>query len=263
MKISFYEEFPTKENLDKIRLIKFPTRLIVAAKSLNEFNSIKNRITEYNNKNIKEVIYWPVLEKDEGYWLSALSKNSGLKRIIDELKQNEKPLTIMWDAELPFYKAPTYKYLFNYFIYFQNRRIILNFFKNAKNYNIKILTSEYPLQSKFFRNLLFGLFLISFDPKKYGNKKIAMLYTSLIKNRPSIESFLEKQIKLGKEYFGDDFMVALGTITLGVNGNEPILSPDELGRDLKIAKKNKISEVVIFRLGGVNAKYVNVIKKYI
>ena len=61
MKIGFYEEFPTKENLDKIKLIDFSTSLIVAAKNLKEFNLIKNLTKKYKNKNIKEVIYWPIL----------------------------------------------------------------------------------------------------------------------------------------------------------------------------------------------------------
>lgn len=136
MKIYFYEEFPTKENLDKIKLIDFPTKLIVAAKSLEQFNPIRNKIKKY--KNIKEVAYWPILDKDEGYWFSAFAKNSALKRIIDELKQNKKPLTIMWDAELPIKSSLIFKQFLNYF---RNRKIILDFFKNSKRYNIKILTS--------------------------------------------------------------------------------------------------------------------------
>lgn len=258
MNISFYEEFPTKENLDKIRLIDFPTKLIVAAESLNQFNAIKNKINSY--KNIKEMIYWPVLGRHEGYWFSAFAKNSALKRVVNELGQNKRPLTIMWDAEIPIHKSLILKEAINYF---KNRRIILDFFKKSDECNIRIFTSEYPLESKFLRNLLFDLFLISFDPKKFKNKKIAMLYTSFLKNHPDIESFLERQISIGKKAFGNDFMVALGTIAAGIGGNEPILKPEELNRDLRIAKNKGVNDVVIFRLGGLNEHYLNVIKKYI
>lgn len=260
MKISFYEEFPAKESLDKIKLIDFPSSLIVAAKSLKEFYSLTNSIKKYNNKNIKEIVYWPVLDKEEGYWFSAFSKNSALKRTINELQQNANPLTIMWDAELPYFKPLILRQSFNYF---KNRKIILDFFKNAHKYNIKIFTSEYPLESKFFRNLLFNLFLVSFDPKIYKSRKIAMLYTSFLKNHLNIENFLEKQIKIGKKYFQEDFAVALGTIAVGINGDEPILSPKELDRDLKIMKNSGISEAVIFRLGGLDKGYIKAIKKYI
>ena len=31
---------------------------------------------------------------------------------------------------------------------------------------------------------------------------------------------------------------------------------------IKIAKKNKVKEVIIFRLGGLNKEYVNILKNY-
>ena len=46
MKITIYEEFPTDENLAKIKLMKFPAKLIVAAKSLKKFYSICKKIKE-------------------------------------------------------------------------------------------------------------------------------------------------------------------------------------------------------------------------
>ena len=44
MQISFFEEFPQIENLAKIKLIKFPTKLYLAAENLSEFEQIKKRI---------------------------------------------------------------------------------------------------------------------------------------------------------------------------------------------------------------------------
>lgn len=257
MKIYFYEEFPTKENLDKIMLVGFRTKLIVAAKSLREFYSVKSAIKKY--RNVKEVIYWPILEKGEGYWFSAFTKNSALKRTTNELQQSKSQLTLMWDAEIPIKKSLIFSQLP---YYFKNRRIILDFFKNSEKCNIKILTSEYPLESKFLRSLLFDLFLVSFDTKKYKNRKIAMLYTSFLKGHNNIEHFLENQIKIGKKYFGEDFMVALGTIAAGISGSEPILAPEELERDLRVLKNNGINEAVIFRLGGLNKEYAKAIRKY-
>ena len=166
----------------------------------------------------------------------------------------------MWDAELPFYKSLILRQAFNYF---SNRKIILDFFRNAGEYNIKILTSEYPLESKFLRNLLSDVLLISFDPIKYNNKKIAMLYTSLLKDYQNIKNFLEGQLKIGKNIFGDNFIVALGTIAFGINGNEPILKPEDLERDFEIAKNNGINNVVIYRLSGLNKEYAKIVKKFL
>ncbi len=261
MRISFYEEFPTKQNLDKIRLIKFPTKLIVASKSIKEFNKIRNNIKKYKNKNIKEIIYWPVLKKEEGYWFSVFAKHSALKRTVDESKQNRSKLTIMWDAEIPILKKSLFfTQLLNYF---KNRRLIFDFFRNSKNYNLQILTSEYPLENKFFRKILSKLFVVSFDPNVYGNKKIVMLYTSFSKNHKNIEKYLEKQIIMGKRLFGKNFIIGLGCIDAGILGSEPILIPKELDRDLKITKNNKINEAVIFRLGGLDKEYIKIIETYI
>ena len=99
MRIDFYEEFPTKENLDKLKLINFKTNLHIASHSLKEFLKLKDKIKE-NYKNVKGVYYWPILEKKDGYWLSAFSRKSALKKLILELKKNTKPLKVMWDAEL-------------------------------------------------------------------------------------------------------------------------------------------------------------------
>jgi hypothetical protein len=251
MKVYFYEEFPTKENLEKIKLIKFTTKLIIAAKSIEEF-----RKTKINNKNVKEIIYWPVLTKNEGYWLSAFTRHSALKRIINDLQQYNKE--IMWDAELPLLKKSLF--LTQLPFYFKNRKLIKNCFKTSK---AEIITSEYPLESGLLRKMFSSIFMISFDSNKYNNKKISMLYTSFFKKHPSIETHLDRQVSLGKKLFGKNFMVGLGAIAKGILGNEPILTPQELNRDLRIVKNNKINEVVIYRLGGLNKEYVDVINGYV
>ena len=75
MIISFFEEFPDKNSLSKLKLINFNTKLYLAAKSYKEFKKIKIK-----NKFVKELIYWPILEKNEGYWISPFSDNKALKR---------------------------------------------------------------------------------------------------------------------------------------------------------------------------------------
>ena len=166
----------------------------------------------------------------------------------------------MWDAELPMLKKSLmFSQLINYS---KNKKLILNFFKNSKKYNIEIITSEYPLESKFFRSLLHNLFLISFDPNKYNNEKNVQLYSSFLKKHPNIVRYLEKQIRIGKKLFGNKFIVGLGCIATGILGNEPVLTSKELERDLKIVKELGINEIIIFRLGGLNKEYLKAIKAY-
>ena len=71
MKINFFEEFPTKENLDKAKLIKFDSVVYIAAKSLKEFEKWSKQIKKINFRITPA--YWPILKKKEGYWLSPFS----------------------------------------------------------------------------------------------------------------------------------------------------------------------------------------------
>jgi len=246
MKISFFEEFPTKDNLQKLNLVKFPTTVYVAAKSFQEFE----RIRKLNSKKNVQFAYWPVLKKEEGYWLSPFSSPKALERVLSEIKG--KDVKIMWDAELPF-RHPWLFLRLDHF--FHNKPLIRKYFrKNGKN----ILTSEYPIKNKF-AELLMKMLEIYFSPKEYGNKKIVMYYTSMHKKlAPHLLHNIAKMQKYGK-----NLQVGLGTIAKGILGNEPILSAKNLEKHLQEMKKIGVEEIVIFRLGGLNEEYVKVLDKFI
>tara|TARA_Y100000310_G_C20581104_1_gene763032 strand:- start:391 stop:1134 length:744 start_codon:yes stop_codon:yes gene_type:complete len=247
MKVSFFEEFPSKKTLGKLKLISWPSTIYVAAKSLEEFEKITKR---YKRRNIN-FAYWPILEKKEGYWLSPFSSNKAVKRVIEETKKSK--VKIMWDAELPFRHPWLFLRLDNFV---RNRSKIKKFFRNnGKN----ILTSEYPIKNSFM-GLILRSFGVNYSPKKYGNKKIIMYYTSMHKYVRRI--FLENITKLHQNY-GENLQVGLGTIATGILGNEPILSAKNLNRDLWQMEDIGVKEVVIFRLGGLNKRYVNVIQRYV
>ncbi|GAI15541.1 unnamed protein product [marine sediment metagenome] len=58
--------------------------------------------------------------------------------------------------------------------------------------------------------------------------------------------------------------IGLGCIAVGISGRTPLFqNPGELDRDLSILKGNKVKEAVIFRLGGLNKRYLRIIKKYL
>src|SRR3989344_3998821 len=100
MQIDFFEEFPNDDSLSKLYFIKFRTNLYVAAKSVEEFLVLKTKIKK-SYGNVAKVIYWPILEVNEGYWLSAFSKKLVIKRILNELKNTNEKFSVVWDAELP------------------------------------------------------------------------------------------------------------------------------------------------------------------
>ena len=112
MQISFFEEFPTKKNLNKLKLVADKAKLYLAAHSIKEFSTISRQLSR---DKIKEVIYWPILSKKEGYWISPFSKREALKRVFSELKDQRIPL--MLDLELPTTKNPLlyFTQFFNFF----------------------------------------------------------------------------------------------------------------------------------------------------
>lgn len=240
MMISFFVEYPDKE-LDKVNLIDFPTKLYVAANDLGEFNRIKSSI---KNKHVKEIIYWPVLNDNEGYWLSPFTDRKALLRVMDETKNS----TILWDAELPKKRIHILTRLIGFL---KNKKDINNYFKSHEK---TVYTAEYFPHSRFL-----GFLGLSFNPNKFGNKKIKMIYSSMHNYN---EYIVRREINYGVKEYGDNFLAGFGTLAVGVKGNEPLIRPEILDRDLRIAKELGVKEVVIYRLGGLNAEYLKIIKKY-
>ncbi len=239
MNIHFFEEFPTKENISKLKLITWPCKLFLAAHSVKEFKALEKHCTTIK-KDIS-LVYWPVLQKDEGYWISPFASHAALKRIFSELEKH--PVPTMLDLELPFRKPS--RFITGFFDYFRNKRLINACIGNAK----EVYTCE---------NALGNTILPSCNGKPH--KRIIMFYSSMLQKRHArwfIEHGIMNHLK-DKE----NLIVALGTIATGILGNEPLLTPENLKKDIEEMKKLGIREVVIFRLGGLNQGYKKVIKSF-
>jgi hypothetical protein len=218
MRISFFEEFPTKRNLSKSRLCR-AHKIYIASENLNEFRKIK--------KKIKNAVYWPVLRRKEGYWISPFADSDALKRIFSEIPKNQE---VMLDLEMPLNRILIIK---NAIHFFRNKKLIEDFIKSHK-----VILCEHAFSQSLLR--LLGL---SYESKN----KIKMMYSSIFK------PFSRKLIKAKENKIG------IGCIARGIYGNEKLLSPEELENDLRIVQKSG-KEAVIFRLGGLNAQYLKVIK---
>ncbi len=240
MKIDFYEEFPTKENLIKLKLIKFKSKLFLATKSLHEFKNLEKQ-TKKINKNI-ESAYWPILKNS--YWISPFSNTQDLIDLFNELE--ECPNKLLIDLELPLNKKMIIK---NIPYYFKNRKIIKDFLKSN---NKKITTAQFPSSILSLFMKILGL------DYNVNVEKSFMWYSSMI------SEFINKNIKnrLIKLKNKHGCSISLGTIAIGVLGNEPILSANKLKDDLEFVKKAGFNKVIIFRLGGLNREYIKVINKF-
>ncbi|MEK6841250.1 MAG: hypothetical protein AABX45_01500, partial [Nanoarchaeota archaeon] len=122
-----------------------------------------------------------------------------------------------------------------------------------------VYTAEYYPEGTLKDSLLNFLGL-NFDPNKYNNRIIKMLYHSMHNFN---ENFIKKEIRYGVNKYKNKYLVAFGTIARGINRNEPLLTLEQFKKDLKIAKECGVKEVIIYRLGGLNKNYLKVIKKYV
>ncbi|MBI2046572.1 hypothetical protein HYT26_00205 [Candidatus Pacearchaeota archaeon] len=240
MQIDFYEEFPTKDNLEKLKLIKFKSRIFIAAKSLSEFNKIAKQAKRIN-KNLKYAC-WLIIKNS--YWISPFSNTEDLKRLFSGL--NKAKICLLVDLEMPLNKGMIIK---NLFVFIKNRKLIEQYLEENKK---KITTAQFPpLLSKSAKFI--GLDYCA------NTEKSLMYYSSILSVK------MNKYIKriLPKIKNKQNYSVSLGTIAKGIFGNEPILSPKNLEKDLKFIKKIGFDKAIIFRLGGLNKNYIKVINKFI
>lgn len=255
MKINFFEEYPTEENMAKLDMVDWPTTILVAASSLKEFESIR---VSYSRKYPRITFgWWPIIAGS--YWISSFANPTDLDRLFAEIisKKQESELSILMDLELPLKKILYFKNLLNIR---KNKEKINKFFTEAPDYSLKVYTAEYPAPNTLFLNLwrFFGI-----SPAfSFQHTKLVMCYSSMgvkflgKKSWSKIQKF-EKRFALSNS---NRVGFGLGTIASGVLGNEPVLSPEELGKDIRWCKESGAEEVFVFRLGGLNKSYISAIK---
>ena len=243
MQISFFEEFPTADNLEKVKLIDFPTKLYILAHSLSEFRKFEKLIKI-------PLVYWAALPKIYGYWISPFSKRGALLKVLAEVKN--EAIELMLDLEAP--TIVPWMYLIGLPNFWRNKKFITSFIQESKPEITLVELNGDERRLKFW-----GL---HYESKRANMAK--MLYTSLLKgSRAAKVAKLREVCELGIEKYGTRFKIGLGCIAGGILGIEPILSPEELGEDLKIVKESEVSEAIIFRLGGLNEAYLKAIRKFI
>lgn len=245
MEISFFEEFPKPVNLEKIKLVDFPTKLYIAAHSLQEFREFEKKVGANGCSPL--LVYWVVLKKWEGYWISPFSARSALIRCLNEVR--EEHIEIMLDLENPVH-AP-WLYILELPNFWRNKRFISQFIEHGRPKITLVELSGNEEKLKFW-----GL---AYESETAYVAKMA--YTSLmVGGREKKIARLREICKKGVEQYGGRFKIGLGCIARGISGIEPILSPDKLAEDLKIAKESKVEEAIIFRLGGLTPDYIRAIK---
>ena len=243
MKIEFYEEYPSEETLKKLKLIKFPTKIFLAANSIEKFREYEKLAKSY--KNNLEVAYWPIVKNS--YWISSFSNPSDLNKLFKELNSIKNDLLIDLEFPLPHQWK---MYLKNLSHVNKNKKIIKSFMEKNKS---RITTAEHVFTLWSGISKVFG---ITYD---VDTEKSIMWYSSM----RSKSTNKRAKLNLSKIKNKTNYSISLGTIATGVLGNEPILSPENLECDLKFVKKQGFSKIIVFRLGGINQEHVKILEKFI
>ena len=238
MRISFFEEFPSPNNLEKLDLLDSNPRVFLGAMSVSEFQRLSSDYPE------SDFVYWPILDRNDGYWVSPFSRRRALLNLFESLKGKRIP--VMLDMELPRRRPMLLTQMFDAFA---NHSSIDDFIANYKG---EVYTAEY-LFEPFFMPFMYK------DPRVHNNNVIKMVYTSM---HNYDKEKLSNRLKEYATKYGPKFLVGLGTIAPGIIGTEPKLSPEDLDTDLEMCRDAGVEEVVIFRLGGLNKRYADVIKKF-
>lgn len=249
--ISFFEEFPNSTTFEKAALIDFDTKIYLAAKNLSEFETYETWL-KVANPHVKDVVYWPVLEKDEGYWISPWAEPSALERVLGEVEQ-ARDVSVMLDLE-PSLKRSR---LLHFRDFKRNKDYVSRFVKNAHSMNITVYTVEKSYIPEFILEPL-GL---SYNPAEYGNKQMKMFYSSF--RRAVIPDFIVNKLfeRKARQYNKRNTIMGLGCIIGGVHETEPVNRPNILGYEIETARAFGLEEVVIFRLNGLNEEYLKAISK--
>lgn len=252
MEINFFEEYPTKETISKLKLLAFKTRLYLGTRSVKEFLDFRKELkTEF--KNVKEVIYWPLLSDDEGYWFSAFSKKEALTRIFRDIENSKASFRVLLDLEIPMNnKALFITEIQNYL---SSRKLIQDFIKQ-QSANHAVIVAQLPWYD--LRRYLLDFVATGFPFNSYH--RLDMIYTSfLVKDK---QNYLRKAVKIGKKSYRN-YSVGLGIIAEGEDKKRlPFLQPNDLVKDLAILKEEEIKEAIIYRLGGVNKDFLKVISSF-
>ena len=257
MRIHFFEEFPSPEHLEKAALLTFPATIFLAAERLDKFDRLAEQLRSINP--LCEAAYWPLHQRS--YWLSPFAEAADLLELREQLCAHQgEPLKVLFDLELPLLRA--HLFLKNLPYFFRNKRMLLEMFEEFDHSsNIRIHTADYPVLFGWMQGLWERLG-IAVGWEKFAHSRILMCYSSVLSMSWALKRASQFNAMYAKEW-GSRMQVGLGTIATGVFGNERVIPPEELQRELLRCELAQVQEVVIFRLGGLNEDYLRVMDPFV
>ena len=245
VRIGLYEEFPVPWRLDKLRQVDFPVTLAVAASSLDQFIELKTEILN-TYPQVREVVFWPLLTKEEGYYPGAWSDANAVQRVAQEAEG----LPTLWDLEMP--AGQTSLLVQNWW----RNKIFLEQWLRQRTAPVYIWRSHVLMG---LDPLFLKLAAMHFDPADYPMVSLQLdLYTA---GEGQPKDLLAQVLRCGVEAYGDRFIPSFGVLNDG-QGPENIFVPvNTLKRNLQLARAAGVSEIWLFGANGLNAEYLAALKE--
>lgn len=254
MRIDFFEEFPHSSQLQPARWIDFPSTVFLAAWSLAGFHQLQARLADIHDG--LSTAYWPLLRRS--YWLSPCSSARELRRLSQELRQPAAPERWLFDLELPYLRP---RALLRRHAWLQRKAELAALFATAKRNGRRVYCAEYPVTAAWQRSLLQWSGL-AWSPGRQPHTRVTMCYGSIIRWGAIRRRILDDLSRAAREK-GTTVAVGVGTLALGVDGREPVLSPSELARDLSALQARGLGHAIIFRLGGLTRAHLEVVQSFV
>lgn len=245
MRVNFFEEYPGDGGLEPAALVEFPSTVFLAAESVAEYRAYRDDLASINPD--LETAYWPILA--DSYWISPFADPDELESLFEATAGFDDPVFL--DLELPVGRPELFAR--NAGDVRANRRRIRQFVQAADG---GVVTGEYPPIPAVDR--LWKPLGLTYDVS-LGHTRCPMYYTSVLPDGlvEPVGDAVEAMVR------GDGrVIVGLGTIASGVFEDEPILSPAELERDMDRLAAAGTEAVVVFRLGGLDEAYLDVIEQF-
>jgi hypothetical protein len=236
IRVGLYEEFPSPGRLAKLRYIDFPVTLAVAAPSRGAFLTLRAMIL-HRYPQVREVYFWPLLAKREGYYPGTWSDAAALRRVAADAEG----LPVLWDLEMPPDLAhPS-------LVSWPWNRVWLDQWLQARTEPVHIWRSH---ASMGLDPLFLRLMGMHFDPLDYPQVSLHLDLYATGAGLPREQ--MARILRCGVERYGSRFIPAFGVLNDGHASDDKFVPLETLERDLRLARQTGVAELWLFGVNGLN-----------
>lgn len=248
VRIGLYEEFPTPERLSRLAQVDFPVALAIAAPDRETFLGLRATI-QRDYPQVKTIYWWPLLTLDEGYYPGTFSDADAVQRVATEAAG----LPVLWDMELPARllrgEIGTEDLSFDDW---QRNRTFLHRWLREREQPVHLWRTRRPagLDPPLLR-----LLHLHYDPHDYP---VLTMHLDMYGSMP--DDMFYRIIRCGVERYGGRFVPAIGSLDDGEGPKTAFLSPEQLQRNLQLARAAGAEEIWLFQVSGLNATTLPIIR---